>query len=155
MWEKTFDESNTSGSMYGYSVKDLSDFKDYLDGEFIPCLKKQLGTVPEDIISDIGKTDFDAQKIREIFETTYIVTESKWGEAFSACQLERFHSIDTPFPVLLSDRNPRASSAGVDIVGFVKENGRNMFLLGEVKTSSETNSPPSVAYKLRLEIDTL
>ena len=41
-------------------------------------------------------------------------------------------------------RNPKASAPGADLVGFRVEDGRVLFVFGEVKSSSEKNCPPGV-----------
>lgn len=41
-------------------------------------------------------------------------------------------------------RTPRASLPGADLIGFLKEQGAVHILIGEIKTSSETTSPPRV-----------
>ena len=41
-------------------------------------------------------------------------------------------------------RTPRASLRGADLIGFHCENEALFLLLGEVRTSSEKNTPPRV-----------
>lgn len=41
-------------------------------------------------------------------------------------------------------RTPKASLPGADLIGFVENDGKVCLLLGEVKTSSESKTPPQV-----------
>jgi hypothetical protein len=41
-------------------------------------------------------------------------------------------------------RTPRASLPGADLVGFCRQGELTLLLFGEVKTSSDTNTPPNV-----------
>jgi len=68
------------------------------------------------------------------------------GEAFAECVLadDQAREVCWPWNLVRDRRTPRASLPGADLVGFCKE-GEDVFLLfGEVKTSSDSRTPPRV-----------
>lgn len=68
------------------------------------------------------------------------------GEAFAECALrdDSERQVHWPWNMVRDRRTPRASLPGADLVGFHCD-GQDVFLLfGEVKTSSDTRTPPGV-----------
>ena len=74
--------------------------------------------------------------------------EKSWaiGEALAECLLAdgRTRDIYWPWNLVRDRRTPRASLPGADLVGFSKEGDDVFLLFGEVKTSSDTRTPPGV-----------
>ena len=94
---------------------------------------------------DIPSTGFEETRIKEIFtldEKNY----NPWqvGEAFSDYFLEEDRNVRIRTHNLRDLKNPNASSTGTDIIGFVDLDNETIFVFGEVKTSSDQNSPPSL-----------
>ena len=76
--------------------------------------------------------------------------EKSWaiGEALAECVLadDETREICWPWNLVRDRRTPRASLPGADLVGFCKEGDDVILLFGEVKTSSDANTPPNVMY---------
>jgi len=74
--------------------------------------------------------------------------EKSWavGEALAECVLadDDRREICWPWNLVRDRRTPRASLPGADLVGFCKEGDTILLLFGEVKTSSDANTPPNV-----------
>jgi hypothetical protein len=70
------------------------------------------------------------------------------GEALAECALEQDsgHEVHWPWSTVLDRRTPRASLPGADLVGFRCDADSVVLLIGEVKTSSDPSTPPSVMY---------
>lgn len=70
------------------------------------------------------------------------------GEAFAECALRSDSGRDVlwPWNLVRDRRTPRASLPGADLVGFVRNGDAVLLLFGEVKTSSDMNTPPGVMY---------
>ena len=68
------------------------------------------------------------------------------GEALAECVLadDATREICWPWNLVRDRRTPRASLPGADLVGFCKEGDSVLLLFGEVKTSSDANTPPNV-----------
>jgi hypothetical protein len=72
--------------------------------------------------------------------------ERDWaaGEALAEAVLEEHHEVVLPWNTERDKRNPFASLPGADIVGFQRDGDSHRLALGEVKCSSEEQSPPQV-----------
>jgi hypothetical protein len=66
------------------------------------------------------------------------------GEAIAEAFLAHQHGIVWPWNMKRDKRNPKASLAGADLVGFRVEGVEVQFAFGEVKSSSESRQPPQV-----------
>ena len=66
------------------------------------------------------------------------------GEAIAEAVLEGSHGVVFPWNNRRDLRNPRASLPGADLVGISDEPSGCRLVFGEVKSSSDTSSPPSV-----------
>lgn len=66
------------------------------------------------------------------------------GEAFAETVLEDSHGVVFPWNTRRDERNPRASLPGADLVGISDGPQGPRLVFGEVKSSSDTRSPPSV-----------
>ncbi|VTS66444.1 Uncharacterised protein [Streptococcus dysgalactiae subsp. equisimilis] len=66
------------------------------------------------------------------------------GEALAEAVLEAQHDVVLPWNTERDKRNPFASLPGADIVGFQRDGDSHRLALGEVKCSSEAQSPPQV-----------
>ena len=88
------------------------------------------------------QTEFIENLLRSVPE------EKSWavGEALAECVLadDEAREICWPWNLARDRRTPRASLPGADLVGFCKEGDVVRLLFGEVKTSSDANTPPSV-----------
>jgi len=87
-------------------------------------------------------SEFEYARIEEILAPEPPDKTWKVGECIAECFLEDSKQAVLPNPH--RSKNPRASPAGPDLAGFSKENSRTLFLFGEVKTSGQERSPPSV-----------
>ncbi len=87
-------------------------------------------------------TDFVEKLLRAVPE------EQAWavGEALAECVLadDENREVCWPWNLVRDRRTPRASLPGADLVGFCKEGESVLLLFGEVKTSSDTGTPPGV-----------
>lgn len=66
------------------------------------------------------------------------------GEALAEVILENNFSCRFYWNELRDNRNPKGNKTGADLVGFIEIDNEILFLFGEVKTSSENQSPPQV-----------
>lgn len=68
------------------------------------------------------------------------------GEALAECLLQddSGREVIWPWNNRRDRKTPMASLPGADLVGFCGENGKTLFLFGQVKTSSDASTPPSV-----------
>ena len=86
--------------------------------------------------------------LEDFFKTTESSKPWEVGEALAECLLENDveKNVAWPWNNVRDRKTPKASLPGADLVGFIKEDERAFLLFGEVKTSSDINSPPGVMY---------
>lgn len=72
--------------------------------------------------------------------------ERSWavGEALAEAWLSLDHGVIWPWNMAVDKRTPNASLPGPDLVGFLRSDGRVRLVLGEVKSSSDAETPPGV-----------
>jgi hypothetical protein len=68
------------------------------------------------------------------------------GEAIAEVLLETHRGARFPWNMRRDERVPRASLPGADLVGFVVDSDQVYLLFGEVKSSTDADSPPNVLY---------
>ncbi len=148
-FRSVFEEKNEKGncSCVGFEFK-----KEYVAARFPNEVKQRLvdyeGT--STLINDfdpVAKTGFDKSALEDIFKLD-LGEDPPWriGEAFAECFLQESHKIRFWHNHLRDMKNPRASNAGADLVGFTDHQGETIFVFGEVKTSEDERSPPEVIY---------
>ena len=96
------------------------------------------------MLSGLAQTDFEAARVSQILSAGQPVDDWRVGEAFAEAFLIDHRGCEFPWPMGRDVRNPKASPAGADLVGFATVKDRIRFAFGEVKTSSEAKWPPHV-----------
>lgn len=96
-------------------------------------------------LRSLATTGFARENLSKILEAE--VSESRdWavGEAMAEAYLTRQHSVVWPWNMERDKRTPKASLPGADLIGFEISGEDVRLALGEVKTSTDPNSPPGV-----------
>jgi len=134
----------------GVSFSDI-EYKELLKNE----VKDKLLDTPQrnEMISNLkalkSETGFEVSE-RLLLDIQYLqnpkvdVQDFRIGEAFAEVCLEKHFNCRFYWNELRDARNPKGNKTGVDLVGFIEIENEILFLFGEVKTSSETKSPPQV-----------
>ncbi|MBK9151616.1 MAG: hypothetical protein IPM26_11720 [Saprospiraceae bacterium] len=102
--------------------------------EQLRALNEETGFSSDRLLADI-----------QAFENENVQVQNfRVGEAYAEVILEQAFSCRFYWNELRDARNPRGNKTGADLVGFIENDGQVLFLFGEVKVSSELNSPPAV-----------
>lgn len=103
------------------------------------------GTELRDHLRGLSLTGMGQDALEEVLAAEE-PEERDWaaGEALAEAVLEDHHDVVLPWNTERDKRNPFASLPGADIVGFQRDGDSHRLALGEVKCSSETQSPPQV-----------
>ena len=110
-----------------------------------PILSDSAGTRQiEDLLGGVANTAFAADNLRAALKPTHTVYDWQVGEAMAEAYLTDHRQCEFPWPSGRDLRNPEASPAGADLVGFQSHKGSVRFAFGEVKTSTEAKWPPQV-----------
>jgi hypothetical protein len=112
-----------------------------------------------EFLLSLGATGFAAERIQEVLGSNIVqdsVETWRVGEAVAQVELEANRDCSFPWNVRRDLKNPRASHAGAELVGFhQRPSGSTCFAFGEVKTSSHEQRPPSVTTDLRRQMRAL
>ena len=144
--EFSYQGSNGNHQYYGALLDDAS-LREYLVARVRGRFQDTVGQrILENDFSDIATTEFEQARLSEIFRTTPAVDDWRVGECLAECFLEDNHSAIFPYPTSRDSRNPNSSPAGADLVGISMLDDNPVFIFGEVKCSTDTNTPPNVMY---------
>ena len=146
-FDSVYSGTHLSAQWYGHAVVDESRFKSYM-------ANRVKARVEDDEIADpfaaeirgMATTGMDSKFVEDLLRA--VPDEEPWavGEALAECLLsdDDAREICWPWNFIRDRRTPRASLPGADLVGFCKKGEAVLLLFGEVKTSSDKNTPPNV-----------
>ncbi len=132
---------------YGAGISD-AELDVALQTSVAPLLRDDSGRIElEGLLSGLANTTFETQSLRRILESAPEPEGWRVGEALAEAFLVEHRQCSFPWPCGRDLKNPNASPAGTDLVGFqattaVSDSYR--FAFGEVKTSFDSAVPPSV-----------
>jgi len=142
----SYESQNRQVSWRGVSMTDGDTFESFMTNDVASRLHDEEGTEEfETHLRGLATTGFARKSLDEILAAE-VPEERDWaiGEAIAEAYLGREYEITWPWNMERDKRTPKASLQGADLVGF-EVNGENVRLaLGEVKTSSDENTPPYV-----------
>lgn len=105
----------------------------------------------ETTLRSVASTGFEQENLNALLSAKEEVEESRgWaiGEALAEAWLTKKYNVIWPWNLERDKRTPKASLPGADLIGFItysNDSGdETRFLFGEVKTSSDKNTPPKV-----------
>lgn len=129
---------------YGSSISEI-ELDEALRNRIIPLLRDDNGRAElRELLGQVATTGFAINRLEEALNRPIDVKDWQIGEALAEAYLTDHRDCEFPWPFGRDLRNPKASPAGADLVGFHTHNGIIRFGFGEVKTSKEKNWPPGV-----------
>jgi hypothetical protein len=99
-----------------------------------------------DELQALSSTEMSATTIAALFVPVTDPTPWEVSESLAEVLLAEWHSVIWAWNMVRDRRVRRASLPGADLIGFSLSDGSPMLLLGEVKSSSDEDSPPGVVY---------
>lgn len=137
----------------GRVIVDKDNFTHYIQSVVIPRFEDQDPALQAEILA-LATTRMQIEYVEEFF--TSISPRPTWrlGEAFAECALRDDSDLDVVWPwnIARDYKTPMASLTGADLVGFCTKNGETVMLFGEIKTSSDKNSPPRVMNDMKKQL---
>ena len=129
----------------GRVVGNMDRFKRYMRAVVQPRIADDELSFDTDM-RGLATTGMATQYVERMLNAMFEPEAWEVGEALAECALrdDSDRQIHWPWNTVRDRRTPRASLPGADLVGFCCEDGNVALLFGEVKTSSDTNSPPGV-----------
>lgn len=130
----------------GVCFADGCKFDDFMANEVASRLHDEAGSADlKSHLNSLASTGFAQDSLQAILEAEH-PEERDWavGEALAEAWLSREHGVVWPWNMERDKRTPQASLPGADLVGFVTQGSETRLALGEVKCSSDSNTPPNV-----------
>ncbi len=137
----------------GYDGIEFSET--YVSSAFKKQVKEKLldsdhtATLVDTFKEALPTTGFDESVLVDILSLDKTIDQHdsfRVGEAFTEHVLEENYKVRFHYNELRDARNPLGNKTGADLLGFIDINSETIFVFGEVKTSSDPNSPPQVLY---------
>jgi hypothetical protein len=140
-----FSGKSGCASWEGHEITDSSHFKSYLQQVVKPRLRDASSF--ESDLRALATTGMDTKFLEDVLSSVPDPEGWEIGEAMAECILSSASpSVCWPWNTANDKRTPRASLPGTDLVGFLLDGQDVWLLLGEVKTSSDEDTPPNVMY---------
>ena len=133
-------------SWQGVSMKGGDAFNSFMSNEVSSRLHDEEGKAEfETYLQNLASTGFARDSLEEILAAE-ISEKPSWavGEAIAEAYLSREYKVTWPWNTERDKRHPNASLPGADLVGFIVEGEATRLVLGEVKSSTDIKTPPSV-----------
>jgi hypothetical protein len=112
-----------------------------LEQRLPPLLRDDVGKKKvEDFLGGLANTAFATDRLTAALNAVTPVKDWQVGESLAEAYLVDHKDCEFPWPTGRDLRNPKASPAGADLVGFQKHGKSQRFAFGEVKTSAESVS---------------
>jgi hypothetical protein len=142
----SYEEQDRQVSWCGVSMEGGDGFNTFMTNEVASRLYDEEGiTEFEGHLRGLANTGFARDSLNAILAAE-IPEQRDWavGEAVAEAYLGREYGIIWPWNMERDKRNPNASLPGADMVGFEISGADVRLALGEVKTSTDAQTPPSV-----------
>jgi hypothetical protein len=140
-----FGQAGSPISWHGKLATDANEVRAYLRGGVLDRLRdiQALNNFEDDCL-DLSGTGMARDTLKMLLCSERLEREP-WeiGEALAECLLGE-DGASWPWNKERDKRTPQASLPGADLVGFVKADDKILLAIGEVKTSSDTSTPPNV-----------
>lgn len=117
-----------------------------LNGPVTSILRDDLGNAQvEVLLTSLVTTEFEQERLQAALDATTDPEDWRVGEALAEAYLTEHRDCEFPWHGGRDLKNPKASAAGTDLVGFQRDSDTGArFAFGEVKTSCEEKFPPQV-----------
>ena len=146
MHEPAYGDTQNVTVWEGVCLSEGTKFNDFMVTEVASRLHDDAGTTElKSHLASLASTGFAQENLQAILEAEH-PEERDWavGEALAEAWLSREHGVVWPWNMERDKRTPLASLPGADLVGFVTQGKETRLALGEVKCSSDSNTPPNV-----------
>lgn len=146
MHTTAYSNSHDATSWDGVCLADGREFDEFMVKEVASRLHDDAGGAElKSHLTSLASTGFAQDSLQAILEAEH-PEERDWavGEALAEAWLSREHGVVWPWNMERDKRTPQASLPGADLVGFVTKGTETRLALGEVKCSSDSNTPPNV-----------
>lgn len=140
-----FSDSRGQVIWQGKRNENNDEFHSFLSGPVRARLIDEEHSIQYELdLRALAITDMSSETIIKLLASEPSREPWEVGEALAECLLQDEYGVKWPWNTERDKRTPRASLPGADLVGFFGEGEEALLLLGEVKTSSDSATPPQV-----------
>ena len=141
----SYSGSTGSAGWQGRVVDHGSNFAEYMREVVEPRVADTASSFASDL-RGLATTGMETEFVERVLNAVPALKGWEIGEALAECALgnDAGREVHWPWNTVRDRRTPRASLPGADLVGFCREDDTVLLLFGEVKTSSDTKTPPGV-----------
>ena len=146
MHKVTYEKIQEAVSWRGIEFFEGEKFDQFMIDEVAPRLHDDEGKAElKSHLNSLASTGFANDSLKALLDAEH-PEERDWavGEALAEAWLSHEHGVVWPWNMERDKRTALASLPGADLVGFVTQGGQTRLVLGEVKCSSDSNTPPNV-----------
>lgn len=146
MHKLTYKKLQDAVSWQGIEFFEGEKFDQFMIDEVAPRLHDDEGKAElKSHLNSLASTGFANDSLKALLDAEH-PEERDWavGEALAEAWLSHEHGVVWPWNMERDKRTALASLPGADLVGFVTQGGQTRLVLGEVKCSSDSNTPPNV-----------
>ena len=131
----------------GRRVVDVERFKAYAKKRAVPRLVDAEEQAEFDAdLNALATTDYATETLTSLLRNTTRPQSWELGESLAETLLEDEHGVRWPWNHARDKRTPKASLPGKDLIGFIESGIGFALLFGEVKSSSDSRTPPNLMY---------
>lgn len=133
-------------SWQGIEIQDGDQFSGFLASEVSERVEDAENIEELSLhLRGLASAGFETENLEAILNAE-VDQDRDWaiGESLAEVWLANAFNIVWPWNHERDKRNPFASLPGADLVGFIKRDEKCFFAVGEVKSSSDATTPPSV-----------
>lgn len=129
----------------GRAVEDADGFENYVRRVVGPRLNAD-DLEMASVLHGLASTEMATDAIKRLLDSVPPLKGWEVGETLAECILHQDMgwTVHWPWRTSRDRRTPKASLQGADLAGFVQRDDEIFFLFGEVKTSGEARTPPTV-----------
>ncbi len=144
-YNSIFLENDSQVVCHGKYAESQDEFNAYLSGPTRNRLfdEEHHGNYEADLRA-LATTEMASDTITRLLASEPHKQSWEVGEALAECLLEEERDVKFPWNSERDKRTPKASLPGADLVGLMEDGDDALLVLGEVKTSSDANTPPQV-----------
>lgn len=131
----------------GRHVSDVEQFRTYAEERAVPRLIDLEDQAEfEADLNALATTDYATETLTSLLRSTTRPQNWELGESLAEILLADEHGVRWPWNHARDKRTPKASLPGKDLIGFIESGTGFALLFGEVKSSSDSRTPPNLMY---------
>ena len=134
----------------GWVASSPADVRQYLV-ETVRLEWQRWLTLNHSTLQSLAEAGFSPEVIQQVLRSgrgdpSGTALQGDFGEVFASLFLTSQFNMQFPWPTFWDRRTPEASLSGGDLVGLARDEKGAVFVIGQVKSSTENRHPPTVVY---------